>query len=141
VIPEGMQALTHRAQTIEVGPVEVLRSVLADLATFPVFVEAPPVGVAQLSQPEGIAHRFRRLGIRGMRGYSSDCPLAIYLRTHVGQEVIIGGHTAAVFVPGDTGDPIADALVGWVDVPLPEPVAAFVAYFDGGQYPFLESDR
>jgi hypothetical protein len=98
---------------LDTGPVELVRAALLDLATY--------------GTPVAIARHLSGLGITGGRGLSSDCPLARYLTTRVGRETLISGHTAAVHVEGE----------GWVDTPLPELVAAFVAYFDGGLYPYL----
>jgi hypothetical protein len=99
---------------LDAGPVELVRAALLDLATY--------------GTPEAIARRLFRLGLTGRRGLCGECPLYWFLTMRAGRDVFVAGGTAAVYVEGQ----------GWVDVALPEVVQAFVDYFDGGQFPWLD---
>lgn len=81
--------------------------------------------LALLRDADTIAEWLRLQGIRGRRNSECDCPVAVLLRQQTGAG-------RARVTPTQ-----ADLYAHELPVRLPEPVAAFVQYFDSGRYPRL----
>lgn len=79
---------------------------------------------------DGIALRFRTLGIKGKRNRCTMCPLAVFLRQRIGCRIRVhcqGAYTGAGSIwPNGNG------------VALPYVVRLFVERFDNGLYPELD---
>lgn len=82
-----------------------------------------------------IAGRLAAEGVKGHRGISGSCPLAVYAQRHVTTE----GAKAAVGVAHVSliGGPAEDPVGWWRG--LPDQHVLFIAGFDAGLYPGLDS--
>ena len=103
------------------------------------------------AHPDEVAATLFRHGFRGEVGISTRCPIACYLRdllTRVTapprtrlRRVGVGGSAVDVTVEVCDGDD-SDAIpcCGHATVDMTPATACFVAMFDGGKYPDLDSD-
>lgn len=78
--------------------------------------------------PDDVADRLRALGIKGDRGSSCACPIALILRAVDGVEDADVLETIAEV--WDKANPDAAA----VEVHVPQPVSEFIVRFDKGVY-------
>lgn len=85
--------------------------------------------------PSEIADHFLEWGITGKRGIGAKCPVANYIRQRDERlrYAFVGTESARPYMHAETDE--CECF------PLPATVQQFIADFDGGHYPELDSER
>jgi len=87
-------------------------------------VQAAVEKLGELGSADAIARLLAREGIRGARGLSAICPLAVYLSRVVGKPVTVG--MTSWYINDEFGGDLPDAVVDFI-----------AAFDDDGAYPEL----